>query len=99
MIEKYYCPACHQTQKRLRGEKDNYDIYICKKCGTLYTVGKEKVAAFDYDNYYDESNLAIPDFVQQRLTEIVHFFEKYRQNNRFLDVGCGAGTLLKVALN
>ena len=24
-------------------------------------------------------------------------FEKYRRNNRFLDVGCGAGTLLKAA--
>ncbi len=76
MIEKHNCPACHQTQKRLRGEKDNFDIYICQKCGTLYTVGKEIAAAFNYDNYYDESNLAIPDFVLQRLIEIVRTFEK-----------------------
>lgn len=97
MIEKFCCPACHQTQNRLRGEKGNFNIYTCRKCGTLYAVGKE-AAVFDYDTYYNEDNLAIPDFVLQRLTEIVQTFEKYRQNNRFLDVGCGAGTLLKVAL-
>jgi len=97
MNEESYCPACHQTQKRLRGEKGDFNVYVCQKCGTLYTAGKKTEKFFNYDDYYDESNLAIPDFVERRLAEIVRSFEKYRQNNRFLDVGCGAGTLLKVA--
>lgn len=55
--------------------------------------------AFDYSEYYSEATLTIPDFVLKRLAEIVADFEPYRQTGRFLDVGCGAGTLLKVALN
>ncbi len=99
MTEKSYCPACHETQKKLRGEKGDFKVYVCQKCGTLYIAGKKAATSFNYNDYYEESNLAIPDFVERRLTEIVHSFEKYRQNNRFLDVGCGAGTLLKAALN
>ena len=97
MNEKYYCPACHQAQKQLVGEKDDFEVYVCQKCGTLYTAGKKEASIFNYDDYYDESNVVIPDFVERRLAEIVRSFEKYRQNNRFLDVGCGAGTLLKAA--
>lgn len=99
MNEKSCCPACHETQKQLRGEKGDFKVYVCQKCGTLYTAGKKAAAPFIYDDYYDGSNLAIPDFVERRVTDIVRSFEKYRQNNRFLDVGCGAGTLLKAALN
>ena len=98
MSENSCCPACRQTQRRLRGEKGDFNVYICQECGTLYTIGKTEAASFDYNDYYDESNLAIPNFVEQRLREIVRSFKKYRQNNRLLDVGCGAGTLLKAAL-
>ncbi len=93
------CPASHYPQKRLRGEKSLFNIYNCQKCGTLYTAGKRVANSFDYDNYYDETNLVIPEFVERRLREIVRSFERYQQNNRFLDVGCGAGTLLRAALN
>ncbi len=79
-------------------QKNGFDIFICKKCSTVCTVEKENSGVFDYENYYRESNLAIPDFVSIRLAEIVRDFEKYRQLNRFLDVGCGAGAFLKAAI-
>ena len=53
--------------------------------------------AEDYDSYYSEANLTIPDFINQRRDEIVSEFATYRQNGRFLDVGFGAGTLLEAA--
>lgn len=92
------CPACHQITSSLYGEKNNFNIFICNKCNTLYSSEKESTAEFDYKNYYNDANLDIPDFVTLRLREIVRTFEKYRQNNRFLDVGCGAGALLKAAI-
>ncbi len=98
MNKETFCPACCDPQKSLRGEKGDFNVYHCRRCGTLYTAGKSAATVFGYDDYYDETNLAIPEFVERRLGEIVRSFDKYRQNNRFLDVGCGAGTLLKAAL-
>ncbi len=98
MTEKLSCPACGQTKKRLRGEKNDFEIYNCADCGTLYATEKFENSVFDYDNYYDDNNLVIPDFVLEKIGETVRGFEKYRKTNRFLDVGCGAGTLIKAAL-
>lgn len=69
--EKTFCPACHQTSKRLYGEKNGFDIYICGDCNTLYSPEKESGEVFDYENYYNETNLAIPEFVIARLKQIV----------------------------
>jgi 2-polyprenyl-3-methyl-5-hydroxy-6-metoxy-1,4-benzoquinol methylase len=98
MKENSLCPACHQSHKKSIGEKNDFKIYRCHQCGTLFSVGKNSSNIFDYDEYYDESNLKVPDFVESRLTEIIQSFEKYRDNNRFLDVGCGAGTMIRSAL-
>lgn len=98
MDHKLHCPACRQKENVGLGEKNNFSIHRCLGCGTLYTIETAGSSAFDYSNYYGEKNLEIPEFVYERLGEIVRSFEKYRRNNRFLDVGCGAGTLLSVAL-
>jgi len=52
---------------------------------------------YETGGYYNDENLNVPGFVTSRLEEIVNSFASYRQSNRFLDVGCGAGTLLSVA--
>lgn len=98
MKQIQHCPACQDTQKKLRGEKNNFNIFSCQTCGSLLTFEKGKKEGFDYCDYYDGHNLEVPEFVNKRLTEIVRSFEKFRQNNRFLDVGCGAGTLLNAAI-
>lgn len=99
MKQKSHCPACNDTRKKLRGEKNNFIIFNCQNCGSLLTVEKGEKKGFDYSDYYDGGNLEVPAFVNDRLNEIVRSFEKYRQGNRFLDVGCGAGTLLIEALD
>lgn len=93
------CPACYKSSKQFRGNKNGFDIFLCKECKTLYSSKNISSQNFDYDSYYHEGNLAVPDFVALRLREIVQTFEKYRQKNSFLDVGCGAGTLLKAAIS
>lgn len=98
MTVELICPACANTEKRLRGEKNDFDIYSCNSCGTLYSAEKGEKLVFDYDDYYTEENLIIPDFILAIITETIRGFEKYRRNNRFLDVGCGSGILIKAAL-
>jgi SAM-dependent methyltransferase len=50
-----------------------------------------------YAQYYHEGNLAVPPFVRRRLEQIVAGFDRERRLNRWLDVGCGAGTLMRAA--
>ena len=92
------CPACHSVDCVRRGNKSGFEMLACRGCKTLFTSALPDVeAAEDYDSYYSEANLTIPDFIKQRLDEIVKEFSSYRQNGRFLDVGFGAGTLLEAA--
>jgi SAM-dependent methyltransferase len=73
-------------------------MVTCRECKTLYTAQlPEAEHAEDYDSYYHEGNLNIPDFISRRLDEIIEGFAPYKQNGRLLDIGFGAGTLLEAA--
>lgn len=90
------CPACKGDKGQTRGEKNGFALDVCLVCGTLYA--RQAVAApLDYDGYYGESNLSVPEFIGTRLDEIVSSFEPHRATNRLLDVGCGAGSILEAA--
>lgn len=97
---KRSCPACSSAARKDRGSKYGYELLSCKNCGTLYTpVSPRKTKAETYDEWYnpENSSASIPEFIHRRLDEIVESFASYRQTNRFLDVGCGAGALLQAA--
>src|SRR4051812_3344751 len=92
------CPACGSNEAERVGEKDKFRIRRCRACGTLYVAelpGASEVE--DYDSYYGEENLAVPEFISRRLDEIIAGFAPYRRGGRLLDVGCGAGTIMQVA--
>ncbi len=92
------CPACKKDQAKHRGNKNGFEIFTCLSCGSLFTDrvpdGSE---AENYDEYYGDSNLSVPAFIQGRLEEIIGGFGQFRRNNRILDIGFGAGTMLDVA--
>ena len=92
------CPACGSGAAARVGVKGEFPMQRCGGCGTLYAAELPgEGEAEDYEGYYDEGNLAVPDFVDRRLDEIVAGFEPYRRAGRLLDVGCGAGTFLRAA--
>jgi SAM-dependent methyltransferase len=91
------CPACLGAGAPA-GEADGFALLRCRSCKTLFTGRVPEAAeALDYDAYYHAGNLAVPEFVRGRLEETVGSFERYRRVNAWLDVGCGAGTLLEAA--
>lgn len=70
----------------------------CRACGTLYVAELPGAGELeDYDGYYGAENLAVPEFINKRLDEIIAGFEPYRRNGLLLDVGCGAGTFMQAA--
>ncbi len=92
------CPGCGSGEGAPRGRKGGFELLGCRACRTLYVAalpGAEN--SEDYEGYYGEGNLAVPDFIDRRLDEIVAGFEPYRRGGRLLDVGCGAGTFLRAA--
>jgi 2-polyprenyl-3-methyl-5-hydroxy-6-metoxy-1,4-benzoquinol methylase len=74
-------------------------MFRCADCKTLYVgvLPARPEDEADYAGYYNERNLQVPVFVEHRLDEIVGELEHYRRMNRWLDIGCGAGALLKAA--
>ena len=80
------------------GEVGRFRMQGCGVCGTLFTARLPGLTeSKDYRGYYHEGNLEVPAFVHRRLEELVSDFEEDRQLNRWLDVGCGAGTLMTAA--
>jgi 2-polyprenyl-3-methyl-5-hydroxy-6-metoxy-1,4-benzoquinol methylase len=97
-VDVSVCPACRRVGGRNQGSKNDFRVFSCESCATLYTVHLPGVShSQDYDSYYTAENLTVPAFVDRRLDEIVPTFEPYRKNNRLLDVGFGAGSFLEAA--
>ena len=73
-------------------------MITCEVCGTLYVQRlPQSSEAMDYDAYYTSSNLSVSDFINRRVEEIVADFSAYRETNRLLEIGFGAGTMLRAA--
>ena len=93
------CVACGSSEARNLGIKNELDIVRCHKCRTLYTPYSPWYSSeYFYLGYYlKPEETETPQFVKERLDEITADFVPYRQNNRLLDLGCGAGDLLLAA--
>lgn len=92
------CPSCENPNGKAKGTKNDFQVYQCLDCGTLFSDRLPQTdESEDYDSYYTEANLEVPKFIYQRLRDLFGSFSSYRQTNRWLDIGFGAGTLMKVA--
>jgi len=92
------CPACAETAAHSVGIKNELEIVCCRSCATFYTpYSPWYTSELYYQNFYAPGWFSEPEFVHQRAVEITARFSEYRETNRFLDIGCGAGTLLEAA--
>ena len=93
------CPICGPgPQPSSIGRKDGFDWKRCARCHLTYvdvTHGDELQE--DYEHYYGENSPVVPELVRRRLHDLVSSFEGYRTHGRLLDVGFGAGWLLRAA--
>ena len=93
------CVACGSAQSRPLGVKNEFDVVVCVDCDSVYTpYSPWYTSSYFYSGFYlKDDELSPPAFVKGRLEEIVSDFSSYRQTNRLLDIGCGAGSLLEAA--
>ena len=92
------CPACDSQSAILLGIKTGFKIARCERCRSLYNLRLPTQTAL-YDDHYSDSGMDVPDLVNRRSREIVTTFEDFRKTGTLLDVGCGAGKMLKAAVD
>ena len=93
------CAACGSTNARPLGVKNQLDVVSCLDCDSVYTPYSPWYSSTSFYSgfYLSEEELSPPQFINSRLEEITSEFSPFRQNNRLLDIGCGAGNLLAAA--
>lgn len=107
----YICPACENTQYKNLYAIDKGKLITCQKCQLVFYVPRptqEELANFyDQQSYrqdYSQSVMSSYDFTKNRYQELKKIVSKYQPNlfnkphKTFLDVGCGLGDLLQLAI-
>lgn len=102
VTESSRCPACKRASAPELGETAGYHARLCSACRHTFVgnMPTPETLASVYATYgYDEEDLSsVPAFIFDILSGVVDTFEPYRSSNaRLLDVGFGAGALLRVA--
>lgn len=112
--KKYYCPVCQSKDFEKLAERDRFglraDVVICKKCGLVMTNPKMINSSYKdfYENFYRDiySKGEIKNYFKMQVTRGKHIL-KYIcnkldtnfKNKSVLEVGCGAGGILKTFKN
>jgi SAM-dependent methyltransferase len=94
------CPVCASAPRALRGH-GAADAWLCPSCGHTFIATLPTPAELDtvYATYgYDQlASSPPPAFLDVILETLLARFDHYRRRGRLLDVGFGAGGLLRVA--
>jgi 2-polyprenyl-3-methyl-5-hydroxy-6-metoxy-1,4-benzoquinol methylase/glycosyltransferase involved in cell wall biosynthesis len=96
------CPACASGSAVYIGTaRDEIKLKRCRSCGMVFHKefsNSSEIGDF-YGHYYREENMAFSSITESRFHSLMDSFQPYRESGRILDVGCGAGHLLKVAMD
>lgn len=100
-IARAGCPVCTVASSEfvLEGH-EGIRLMRCDSCRLVFHNAFTDDAELReyYDDYYDRENLAFSPITDRRFRDLLRSFESYRQSNQILDVGCGSGHFLKVAI-
>src|SRR4051812_26544331 len=94
------CPACQESRSDPLGHVQGFEIRSCSRCKTVFTgqlPGSDESTTYYASFYAEGRDIAVPDFVLDRLRGLVRGLDGYRKMGTWLDIGCGSGTLLRAA--
>lgn len=107
----YICPACKSTQYKHLYSIDQGKLITCQNCRLVFYVPRptsEELATFyDQQSYrqdYAQGIMSNIDFVANRYQELKKIVSQFqpdlfnRMDKTFLDIGCGLGDLLQLAI-
>ena len=94
------CLICGSEKlKQLSGYYERHELVACENCGFVFM---ERIPTLDELNaYYSKYSYSESDYMSPITIRIYNLwldeFERYRKNNKILDVGCGRGWFLQEA--
>jgi 2-polyprenyl-3-methyl-5-hydroxy-6-metoxy-1,4-benzoquinol methylase len=100
---KNKCPVCLNEAHTPLGEKNNFALFRCKNCQTIFAehstiVEKNKDEVTElYDHYYDFAQFKLSPATEFSLQKMVLSFNKFRETGKLVDIGFGEGSLLSIA--
>ena len=94
------CLVCKGIKIHALQGYERHDLLSCSDCGFVFM--RKIPTNNELENYYAvyayENEKEMPEPTRISLESLLDTFEKYRKNNRILDVGCGEGWILELAL-
>ncbi|MBX3260969.1 MAG: class I SAM-dependent methyltransferase [Labilithrix sp.] len=94
------CPVCAARPRALRGGGCP-DAWLCPRCGHTFVsvlpTASELEDTYEDYGYGALDDASLPKFLDRILEDRLASFDRHRSTNRILDVGFGAGGLLRVA--
>lgn len=90
------CPICATTARRV-ATKDGYDLARCGRCAHTFVMDPPSPDELARHYEYARDPAAVPAFVYPILRGVIRGFPRARSTGRLLDVGFGAGAMLRVA--
>lgn len=105
------CPVCQQTNHKIQHYFEQGKLLNCQNCHLVFFVPRptsEELADFydrlSYRQDYERSTMSGKDFANNRYRELKKLIAKYnpdllnRPERKFLDIGCGLGDLIGLAM-
>ena len=94
------CLVCNSANVHPLLGYERHDLVKCRDCSFVFM--KKIPTGTELENYYSvyayENEKEMPGPTRLSLENLIDSFEKYRKNNRILDVGCGEGWILELAM-
>jgi len=96
------CLICQSLEIKLLKGFEEHQLIKCRKCNFVFqkripSDEEFRMCYAPHEDYVYGVNYYLSPVTVKRYNELLDYFEKYRKNNRILDVGCGIGYFLDVA--
>jgi SAM-dependent methyltransferase len=92
------CPSCHSGQFTALRKFSSHSLFRCQQCDLVFCnrIPTQAELVANYSQY--ERGKTGSEVTRTRVAQLIDSFSSFRKTNKILDVGCGDGLFLELAL-
>jgi len=100
MTQRSICPACGSNNIIYRFDKDSYQIWGCKNCGSMFVRDvpsfEELSKIYNTGEYYALEDESVKRIEREGLRRL-RIIKKWKRNGTYFEIGCAKGLQLDMA--